>query len=337
MKAAFVHGPHDLRLDDIARPSPGPQDVVIEVATVGVCGSDVGYVALGGITGPADAPMPLGHELSGIISEIGNEVADVHVGQRVVLNPYANAIGNGGPEGGFAAYLLVRDVVKQPNLLIPMPDDMSFDVGALIEPLAVATHAVNRMELKRGDTIAIFGAGPIGLGAIITLRARGFDKIVVIEPSAFRRDRAVQLGAQIAIDPHSGDVSAALIEAHGAMTIWGGFQAPATTHFLEASGAPSVIPGIIALAGFGARLVMVSVQKVAVLTDFTTVLAKELTIAAAMGYPNEFDEVFDLLRKQRPNLEPIVSHRFASEAFLEAFQTAKRSDEAAKVLVQYRH
>ena len=106
MKLARIHGPDDVRLDDVKAPACGPDDVILDVGACGICGSDVGYARLGGVTGPADTPMPIGHELAGTVSEVGVNCGDVaKVGDRVALHPGAAGfgLGNGGPEGGFTA------------------------------------------------------------------------------------------------------------------------------------------------------------------------------------------------------------------------------------------
>ena len=111
MKQVNVHGPDDVRIDEVAEPEPGPRDAVVRVAACGICGTDLRYVRLGGLAGPAERPMPLGHELSGVVDAVGAEVSNLAPGTRVVLNPTAlgNMIGNGGGEGGFAPRLLVRE------------------------------------------------------------------------------------------------------------------------------------------------------------------------------------------------------------------------------------
>src|ERR1700681_4137841 len=101
MKVPFVFGPDDLRLREVETPHAGPRDVVLRVATVGICGSDLGFIAMGGIVGPTADPFPLGHELSGTVIEAGADVTTVAVGDRVIINPLVNFIGNGAPEGGF--------------------------------------------------------------------------------------------------------------------------------------------------------------------------------------------------------------------------------------------
>ena len=124
MKQVNVHGPDDVRIDDVPEPECGPRDAVVRVAACGICGTDLRYVRLGGLAGPSGQPMPLGHELSAVVERVGTEVADLRAGDRVVLNPTAggNMIGNGGGEGGFAPSLLVRNAAAGQSLFpIPPP------------------------------------------------------------------------------------------------------------------------------------------------------------------------------------------------------------------------
>ena len=132
MRRVQVHGPDDVRLDEVAEPAPGPGDVVVRVSACGICGTDLRYVRLGGLAGPTREPMPLGHELAGVVESAGADVAGLAPGARVVLNPTAggNMIGNGGGEGGFAPRLLVRDATAG-ALLFSIPSGMDADVAAL--------------------------------------------------------------------------------------------------------------------------------------------------------------------------------------------------------------
>jgi (R,R)-butanediol dehydrogenase/meso-butanediol dehydrogenase/diacetyl reductase len=322
MKLPFVHGPDDLQLRDAALPEAGPCDVILQVGSVGICGSDLGYIAAGGTAGPANTPVPLGHELSGTVMAIGEAVRHIRVNDRVVVNPLVNMIGNGGPEGGFAEQLLIRDVVGHPESLLPLPASLSLEIGALVEPLAVAMHAINRLGAQAGDKIAIFGAGPIGLGAVAVLRHRGIDDVVVFDLSPFRRERAMLLGARLALDPRAHDPNEALMVAHGAV------------HFLEASGAP-VLPEIVDMARAGATICVVSVQKKPVWVNFQTIMAKELTLVGALGYPSEFAEVLKMLKDSAIDFEPMISHRFDGADVMAAFDIAAQPDLSAKVLVRY--
>jgi threonine dehydrogenase-like Zn-dependent dehydrogenase len=333
MKVPFVHGPGDLRLLDVPAPQAGPRDVVLKIRTVGICGSDLNYIAMGGIAGPTRNPVPLGHELSGIVAAIGGEVTSVAVGDRVVINPLVNLVGNGGPEGGFAEELLIRDVVGRPQSLLPLPAGISMDVGALVEPLAVATHAINRLGARPGDKVAVFGAGPIGLAAVAMLRQRGIDDVVAFDLSDFRRDRAKKLGARDAFDPRYVEAREALMAAHGSVPLFRA-EAPATTHFLEASGA-AIVPDIVGIARPGASICIVSLQKKPAAIDLVQVMSKELTLSGALGYPHEFDEVLGILRDGDIALDAMISHRFDGSDVMKAFEMAARPDKAAKVLVRY--
>jgi 2-desacetyl-2-hydroxyethyl bacteriochlorophyllide A dehydrogenase len=333
VKVPFVFGPGDLRMCEVETPRAGPRDVVLQVASAGICGSDLGYVALGGTTGPTRQPIPLGHELSGTVVEAGAEVASVAVGDRVILNPLINAIGNGGPEGGFGERLLVRDVASRPQSLLRLPDSLSFDDGALVEPLAVGAHAVKRLGARPGDKVAVFGAGPIGLASTLMLRQGGVQDLVVFDLSPFRRERALKLGARAAFDPREDPPAETLKQLHGTVRVFSS-EAPQTDGFIEASGAP-VLPDIIALARAGAAICVASTQKKPVPVDFMQVMTRELILTGALGYPTELGEVLALLGSRRVDLQPMISHRFAGADFMGAFEMARRPDQAAKVLVRY--
>ena len=332
MKVPHVHGPGDLRLDDVSTPSAGPRDVVIRTAVVGVCGSDIGYLAAGGVAGPG-RPMPLGHELCGTVVEAGAQVESVSPGDRVILNPMHNFVGNGGPEGGFAERLLVRDVAGQPDSLIPMPSSMPFEAGALAEPLSVALHTLNGSKAKPGDKVAIYGAGPIGLALLALMRKRGVDGVVVFDPSPLRRERASALGAHAALDPREQPPATALAALHGAASLYGG-QVVATNVFIDAAGAPGIVEEVVAMAPFGASLTVVAVQKKPVSLDFQKLLGKEMTLRASLAYPSEFPEAIALLAEGL-DLGPLITHRFRGEEVMEAFDVAGRTHEAVKVLVDY--
>jgi 2-desacetyl-2-hydroxyethyl bacteriochlorophyllide A dehydrogenase len=333
MQVPFVYGPNDLRLCEVERPRAGPRDVVLRVAATGVCGSDLGFVAMGGPGGPSGKPMPIGHELSGTVIEAGAEVSSVTVGDRVILNPLVNLVGNGGPEGGFAEQLLVRDVVARPGSLLRLPDSVPLEVGAIVEPLAVGVHAVKRLGATRGDKVAVFGAGPIGSAALVALRHAGVEDVVVFDLSAFRRERALRLGARAAIDPRETPAGEALTELHGEVPVLSG-RGPGTTHFLEASGAP-IIAEIVEFARSGATLCVTSLQKKPVPVDFMRVMSRELTLTGSLGYPTELVEAIAIVESGQLDVEAFVSHRFDGADFMQAFETAGQPDRAAKVLVRY--
>jgi len=203
-----VHGPGDVRVDDVREPEPGPRDAVVRVAACGICGSDLSYIRLGGLAGPTGTPMCLGHEMAGVADWIGREVRGIAVGDRVVVHPgddEIGRIGNGGAEGGLTPLLLVREAARA-GRLFRVPDPIGFEIAALAEPLAVGMRAVDQADVAAGESVAVFGCGPIGLAAVATLVDRGIDRVVAVEPSATRRELALVLGAQAALDPAAVDV-----------------------------------------------------------------------------------------------------------------------------------
>lgn len=332
MRQVRVHGPGDVRVDDVAAPEPGPRDAVVDVAACGVCGSDLGYIRLGGLAGPTGSPMPLGHEVSGTVGWVGAEVRGVAVGDRVVVHPgddELGRIGNGSPEGGLAPRLVVRDAARG-DRLVPVPDGLDLEVAALAEPLAVGMHAAEQAEAGPGDTAAVFGCGAIGLATVAALVDRGASDVVAVDPSAARRDLAVELGAGAALDPTAEDVWAALADRHGTVPFQFG-PTPATDAYVEASGAPSVITEVIDHARVGGRLSVVALHYDPIPVSFLVVLMKQLTIRGSMEYPERFADAVDLLARR--DLSAMVTHRFPLDRFEEAVATLGDRD-CGKVMVR---
>lgn len=331
MKRVQIHGPGDVRLDDVPEPAPGPKDAVVRVSACGICGTDLRYVRLGGLAGPTREPMPLGHELSGVVEAMGREVSDLREGMRVVLNPGAGGmIGNGGPEGGFAPRLLVRNAALGRNLF-DVPDAMPDEIAALSEPLGVGMNAVDRLEAAPGEKIAVFGAGPIGLAAVASLHDRGVEDVVAVDLSARRLEIARTLGARETIDASETDVWPALRELHGEAPLLGARMC-GTDGYVEASGAASVIPEVLQQAQGGARLSVVALHDAPVPVHFLLVMMKQLTIRGAMEYPDDYARTLDLLARR--DLSPMISHHFPLARFDEALATAQDPAAAGKVMVR---
>jgi len=330
-----IHGVDDVRLDQVARPRCGEGDIVVAVQHCGICGSDLSYIAMGGL-GP-DRPMPLGHEFSARVIERGSAVDSVAVGDRVVVNPMAvePAIGNFGPEGAFAPYLLVRDVARNPAAALPIPDVLDDRQAALVEPLAVAMHAVHRGEITAQDRAVVLGGGTIGLCIALVLQHCGVDDVVVVDRSPRRLEKAAELGAT----PHCVDdalpLGDFLVQQHGGVSHYGG-ELPASDVYFEATGVASVFEQMVALAKPQSRLVVVGVHKAPATLDLLTLLSKELSLRGAMAYPDEFPQVIDMLASGELQPERLISHDYPLARFAEALETARDVDAAIKVLVDCR-
>jgi threonine dehydrogenase-like Zn-dependent dehydrogenase len=332
IQQARILSPGVVSVDSVAPPKCGPRDVVVEVHACGICGSDLSYIAMGGLAGPNGEPMPLGHEFAGVVGEVGEAVDGVAVGQRVIVHPGDDdlgRIGNGSPEGGLAHEVLVREAARG-GRLFAVPAGMSLEVAALAEPVAVGMHAAEQAEARTGDTVAVFGCGPIGLAAIATLADRGCADIVGVDLSSTRRGLARTFGAAHTVDPGEQSVWRELARIHGSTDLTYG-RAPATEVFIEASGSQQVLTGIIDRAGRGARISVVALHYNPVPVNFLNVLMKELTLRGSIEYPARFADAIDLLARR--DLSAMITDRFPLERINDALDLLAASRECGKVMI----
>ncbi|CAI6269848.1 unnamed protein product [Periconia digitata] len=228
MKAVRFHGQRDLRYEDIPIPTVGKGQVKIKPAWVGICGTDLHEYLGGPNLCPTTAhpitqetvPLTLGHEFSGTIEEVGQDVTDYKPGDRVSVQPiiYDNTCGackeglqnccwnNGfvglsGWGGGLSEHIVVPT-----STLYRLPDNVPLKLGALVEPLSVGWHAVKISPFKPGNAALILGGGPIGIAVILALKAKGADKIIVSEVSRKRQEFAKAFGADYVLNPVEEDV-----------------------------------------------------------------------------------------------------------------------------------
>jgi threonine dehydrogenase-like Zn-dependent dehydrogenase len=331
MRQVRVHGPGDVRVDEVDPPAPGPRDAVVRVAACGICGSDLSYIRMGGMAGPGPEPLCLGHEMAGVVDWVGAEVDRVRVGDRVVVEPgneQLGRIGGGGPEGGLTPELLVREADS--GLLHPVPDALSLEVAAFAEPLAVGMHAVEQADVQPGDGVAVFGCGPIGLAAIATLLDRGHERVVGIDLSPARLALAEGLGAQAVLDPGRVDVWEELARLHGTTPFMFG-PTPATAAFIEASGSAQVLQQILERGPVGGRLSVVALHYAPVPTSFLMVLMKEFTVRGSMEYPARFADSIDLLTRR--DLSGLITHQFPLDHFDDALAVLQGSKDSGKVMI----
>jgi threonine dehydrogenase-like Zn-dependent dehydrogenase len=329
MKQVRVHGPDDWRLDDMPDPQPGTRDALVRIAACGICGTDVSYIHMGGLTG---RPMALGHEMAGVVEWVGAEVAGVAMGDRVIVCPSDagdGPMGSGGSVGGLTPLLLVRNAAGA-RRLFPVPEGMPLTTAALAEPLAVGMQAVNQAEVEVGEKVAVFGCGPIGLMALATLADRGIDDVVAIDLSKARLDLAKRVGAAHVLDPAEVDVWAELKRLHGTAPFRFGPTA-ATDVFIEASGADSVLGDVLQNGRVDGRLVVVALHYRPVPTSFLNLLMKQFTIRGSMEYPERFEDAVELLARR--DLSGLITHTMALEAFGQGLAVLEGSKDCGKVMI----
>jgi (R,R)-butanediol dehydrogenase/meso-butanediol dehydrogenase/diacetyl reductase len=335
MQAACYHGAGDVRIEQVADPVPGPHDVVLRPAFNGLCGTDLHQYLHGPMS---DAPLPIvvGHEFSGEVIEVGVDVGDVTVGDLVAVEPIwpcrscdpcragrynlcGDAIWTGlTGRGGGIAELAVVDA----SMAHRIPDGVSLLEGALVEPLAVAYHAVQKSRVVPGEVAVVFGAGPIGIGAVLALRASGVDDVIVVEPAAARRTAIEAVGGAEVLDPEVVDVSAALLELSGARGV---------SVVIDAAGVPSSFDAALSALKAAGRLVIVAAFMEPVSFHPLSVFEREIEILHSFAYCNDFEPVLRLLADGRYATADWVDVVGAGR-LLEAYDRLKHRS-AIKVLV----
>ncbi len=334
MRILNIHGAGDVRLDPRNAPSAGANDVVVAIKACGICGSDLSYIRGGGINRQEGGVTPIGHEAAGEIVSVGAAVAGVSIGQRVIINPMMTPsnIGSGGPEGAFSEQVLVAEA-RLGDSLLPIPDDLPYEIAALAEPLAVALHSVNRTQAKPGDKVAVFGCGPIGLGMVLWLIDRGITDVVAIDLADERLARAKAMGARATINAGTENVRQRLTELHGTATALF-LEQVGTDIFMDAAGGPNLVSDIINMAKTNARLVVTAAYSKPVEISLGMMLINEMTLTTALGYPTEMPEVVAALPRIRETAQSLISHRYAFNDVLEGFKMAG-TPQSAKVMVEF--
>jgi len=336
MKALVFRGPGEMPLEDRPDPKPGPGEVVVAVRAAGICGSDVhGFI---GATGRRRIGVVMGHEAAGDVAEVGPAVTSVREGDRVVLRSilacgHCDRCRHGQPnicldragmgmhfDGAYAERILVPEA-----LLLPLPDTLSYDEGAIVEPLAVAMHAVNITPFALMDFVVVVGAGAIGLLTLLAARQRGAGSIIVTDRDPHRLGVARLLGADQAIDVGLADP----VEAVAAGTHGRGADA-----VFEAVGIAATVAQSIAVARPGGQVTWIGNSAPDVELPMQQLVTRELTVRGAYGFVDEFEQAADALASGLIDGRRLIECVAALEEGPELFrQLAAGSLSAVKVIL----
>jgi (R,R)-butanediol dehydrogenase / meso-butanediol dehydrogenase / diacetyl reductase len=344
MKALRWHDQKDIRLEEIEEPVTGAGQVKMKVKWCGICGSDLHEYLGGPIFIPVDEPHPLtgekapvtlGHEFSGEVVEIGEGVSNYKVGDRVVVEPIfathghqgaynldeqMGFLGLAGGGGGLSEYVAVDE-----ELLFKLPDDLSYEQGALVEPSAVALYAVRSSKVKAGDKVAVFGCGPIGLLVIEALKAAGATDIYAVELSPERQAKAEELGA-IVVNPAEVDDTVAEISR----LTGGGVDVS-----FEVTGVPVVLRQAIQSTGIGGETIIVSIWEQGAEILPNDIVIKERTVKGIIGYRDVYPAVLSLMQKGYFSADKLVTKRIPLDDVIEeGFQSLIKEKNQVKILVQ---
>lgn len=345
MKAIRIHGPEDARCEEVADPVVAPDDVLVRVRAVGICKTDIElyegsmfYLT----SGMASLPLIPGHEWSGEVVEVGREVTEFRVGDRVTGEcsvgcrscpacirgwysqcPHRTETGILNRPGAFAEYIAF------PKYFLHKCSALDYDAASFIEPTGVAVYAAKRAEITPADHVAVMGPGPIGLFMLQAARAYGARKLILVGARGDDTRLAVgrELGADVLVNTDTDDVTEAVREATE------GHMADVV---LEAVGVPSVWEAIAGILAPRARVAMTGLfagSKCAV--DFDPIVVNNVTILGCLGGPSVWDEAISLHARGEITAKPLITHRLPLAEFARGVEIArKRQNEVIKVVVE---
>jgi (R,R)-butanediol dehydrogenase/meso-butanediol dehydrogenase/diacetyl reductase len=350
VKAAQFHGRGDIRIEEIPEPATRPGTVKVEVEWCGICGTDLHEYLEGPIFAPPSGaphpltgetvPITLGHEFAGVVVELGDGVTDLRVGERVVVEPYIvcgrcdacaqgrynvcvtlGFVGLSGGGGGFSKY-----VVAERRWIHPL-GDLGTDVGALVEPLAVAYHAVRLAGAKPGESAAVFGSGPIGLVTTSVLRAVGVDQVIVVEPADVRKMKALAAGADTVIDPKTGDVLEQLMD----LTVGRG-----TDISFECAGVDAVLKTAIQGTRVGGTCVNVAIWGHEASVAMNDLVFREVNVLGSLAYANDHPATIKLIADGKVDPFQFITGRIGLDEIVTGGfdELINNKEENVKILVR---
>lgn len=342
MKAAVLHKARDLRLEDVPTPDFGPDDVRVAIRSVGVCGSDVHYLRTGRIGDfVVEKPMILGHEVAGVVAEVGENVTSLQAGDRVALEPGVPCRHCEWCKTG--RYNLCPDVVffatppvdgalsdyavSPADFAYKVPEHVSLDEAALIEPLSVGIHACRRGSLLAGQSVFIAGAGPIGLTSLAAAKAAGATQIIISDVRGARLEIARAMGATMVINAAEEDTR----DLVHTQTNGRGVDLA-----IECAGAEVALNDCLSTAVRGGTVVVVGLgDETHYRVPMVELASKELDLKGIFRYVYTYPAAINLLATDTVDLTPMITHRFPFEETLKGFQYAEEgTDGAVKVMIE---
>ncbi|KAI5125040.1 hypothetical protein M0805_007464 [Coniferiporia weirii] len=346
-KSFVLRGIEDVAYEERPIPEVGPTEVLVEVKKTGICGSDVHYLVAGRIGDfIVENPMVLGHESAGIVSKVGEKVTHVKAGDRVALEPGETCRVCEACKGG--KYELCPDVIfaatppydgtlgryyKLPgDLAYKLPDNLTLEDGAMMEPLSVAVHAVSTLaQLRPNQAVAIFGCGPVGLLCMAVAKALGASRIIAVDIVPSRVEFAVSYAATESFIPPPFEEGETRIQyskrAANLLKEQLGVEERGPKGLdlvVDASGAEVCIQMGVFISKIGGTFIQLGMGSSEVTIPITLVLVKELNVQGSFRYgPGDYALSIALVSSGKIDLKPMVTHRFAFNDAIEAFKTTK--------------
>ncbi len=337
MKCAVLYSPFDLRLEERPIPEITHHEILIKVKVAGICGSDVHF--FDGSHPYRNYPRIHGHELSGIVEKIGEEVENVNAGDHIVVEPliycgkcYPCRIGKynccvnlqvigAHVDGGFAEYLKIPA-----HLAHKIPAELPFDLAATCEPYSIGYHSTHRAQVTEADIVLVLGAGAIGLTVIDFAKLAG-AVVYVAEVSPFRQNMARKFGADVIIDPSKEDTVAKILEltnGEGASVV------------IEATGNTTVMENTENLVAAGGRIVIAGLTNEKVAFTGIKFTNREMTVMGTRNSAGEFPAVIDAIASGKTHSDILITKRFPFSEIVSALQyTAANMAIEGKVIIEF--
>lgn len=349
MKAARIYGAEDVRVEDVQVKDVGSKDVKIAVAWAGICGSDlhaysnpVGLLPTDEVHPLSDRkiPLTLGHEFSGTITEVGSDVTSFKVGDRVCVEPnlrcgeckecresnYHLCRNSGAAfigladDGGFAEYCVLDE-----QYVFGIPDNMTLEQAALVEPTAVTHRGVELAGVRPGDKVLVTGAGPIGLLTALCARAAGATKVYVSDVSKERLELANSFGFVTPLNPMEEDVAARIMKD----TDNTGVDAA-----IECAGVQATIDTCMDAVKITGTVCLVAIFAENPVINTFQALVKEAKIVSSLAYTNSYDRVIDLIASGQVPAEKVITNKIVLDDIVEdGFKLLLNDKSQSKVLV----
>ena len=337
MLQQVMTAPYEIEFREVPVPKAAPGQAVLRIHRIGVCGSDIHVYH--GKHPFTSYPVTQGHEVSGEIVELGEGVSGLQLGQRVTVEPQVvcgrcypcrhgkyNLCENlkvmGFQTTGTASEYFAVDASK----ITPLPEGMDFDLGAMLEPLAVAVHAVGRMGSVKGLKVAVLGAGPIGNLVAQTAKGQGADSVLITDVSDVRLEKARQCGVEYTVNTKSKDFGEAMVECFG----------PDKADVIyDCAGNDITMGQAIRYARKGSSIILVAVYAGMANVDLAVLNDHELDLNTTMMYRHEdYLEAIRLVQEGRVALRPLISSHFAFRDYLKAYRYIDANRETTmKVLI----
>lgn len=341
--SAVLHKIGDLRVEKRPIPEPKDDEVLLKMECVGICGSDVHYYVHGRIADfVVKEPLVMGHESSGVVTKLGKNVTSLKVGDRVAIEPGVSCrMCSFCKEGLYNLCLDVKFCATPPDdgnlcryythaadFCHKLPDHVTLEEGALMEPLSVGVHACRRGYISVGSTVLVIGAGPIGLVTLACAKAMGAKQVIITDLVEFRLNMAKELGANHVLKVNREDdekvitkkIISILGERPDVSIDCTGFQNTVRLG-LEAT----KNGGIMVLVGMGANEVTIPLGAAA---------CREVDIRGVFRYANDYPLALSLIASGKVDIKKLITHRYKLEETVKAFETAKTgSDNAIKVMI----